>query len=132
MATTRIKDITTAASTFSSDDFVAIDGATSGTRKMAKDDLITEVSSGVSGTYLEESNNLSDVASKDTSKLNLEVPDVGTAPNEVPLNGQLGSMAYQSADSVAMGHHQSRLVGVGSSATDYHWTLRRQQQFTRL
>ena len=103
MATTRIKDITTAATTFSSDDFVAIDGATSGTRKMAKDDLITEVSSGVSGTYLEESNNLSDVASKDTSKQNLEVPDVGTAPNEVPLNGMLGSMAYQSADSVSMG-----------------------------
>ena len=102
MATTRIKDITTAATTFSSDDFVAIDGATSGTRKMAKGDLITEVSSGVSGTYLEESNNLSDVASLDTSKLNMEIPDVGTAPNEVPLNGQLGTMAFQSAEAVSV------------------------------
>ena len=102
MANTRIKDITTAASTFSSDDFVAIDGATSGTRKMAKADLISQVSTGVSGTYLEESNNLSDVASKDTSKLNLEVPDVGSQPNQTPLNLHLGSLAYADADSVSV------------------------------
>ena len=69
---------------------------------MAKADLITEVSSGVSGTYLEESNNLSDVASKDTSKLNLEVPDVGSQPNQTPLNLHLGSLAYADADSVSV------------------------------
>ena len=103
MATRRIKEITNTATTFASDDFIALDGTTQGTRKMDKDDLIAEVSAGVSGDYLEEANNLSDVASVDTSKLNLEVPDVGTAPNEVPLNGQLGSMAYQSADSVSVG-----------------------------
>ena len=102
MANTRIKDISTAATTLNSDDFIAVDGSTAGTRKMAKADLITEVSTGVSGTYLEESNNLSDVASKDTSKLNLEVPDVGTAPNEVPLNSMLSGMAYMSPDSVAI------------------------------
>ena len=39
----------------------------------------------------------------DAAKVNLEIADVGTAPNEVPLNGQLGSMAYQSADSVSVG-----------------------------
>jgi hypothetical protein len=103
MANTRIKDISTAATTLNSDDFIAVDGSTAGTRKMAKADLISEVSSGVSGTYLEESNNLSDVASLDTSKLNMEIPDVGTAPNEVPLNGQLGSMAYQSAEGISVG-----------------------------
>ena len=124
MATTRIKDITTAASTFSSDDFVAIDGATSGTRKMAKADLISEVSSGVSGTYLEESNNLSDVASLDTSKLNMEIPDVGTAPNEVPLNGQLGTMAFQDASGVSVGQlavtdKVDGNLGVGVSPDDY-------------
>lgn len=48
-------------------------------------------------------NNLSDVASKDTSKLNLEIPDVGTAPNEVPLSGQLGSMAFQDSAGVSVG-----------------------------
>jgi len=117
MATTRIKDITTAASTFSSDDFVAIDGATSGTRKMAKADLISEVSSGVSGTYLEESNNLSDVASLDTSKLNMEIPDVGTAPNEVPLNGMLGDMAYQSSESVSMGTAEVETLEVTDKVT---------------
>ena len=102
MATRRIKDITTTATTFASDDFIALDGATQGTRKMDKDDLIAEVSAGVSGDYLEEANNLSDVASLDTSKLNMEIPDVGTAPNEVPLNGMLGDMAYQSSDGVSV------------------------------
>ncbi len=117
MATTRIKDITTAASTFSSDDFVAIDGATSGTRKMAKADLISQVSTGVSGTYLEESNNLSDVASKDTSKLNLEVPDVGTAPNEVPLSGQLGSMAFQDSSGVSVEQLEADTLTVDSGGS---------------
>lgn len=48
-------------------------------------------------------NNLDDVASLDTTKANLEIPDVGTDPSEVPLNQHLGSMAYQSADSVSIG-----------------------------
>ena len=103
MANKRIKDISTTASTLAADDYVAVDGNANGTRKIVKGDLVNDISTQVAGTYLDEANNLSDVASKDTSKLNLEVPDVGTAPNEVPLNGQLGSMAYQSADSVAMG-----------------------------
>jgi hypothetical protein len=32
----------------------------------------------------------------------MEIPDVGTAPNEVPLNGMLGDMAYQSSDGVSV------------------------------
>lgn len=102
MATRRIKEITNTATTFASDDFIALDGTTQGTRKMDKDDLIAEVSAGVSGDYLEEANNLSDVASLDTSKLNMEIPDVGTAPNEVPLSGQLGSMAFQDSSGVSV------------------------------
>jgi hypothetical protein len=117
MATKRIKDITNTATTFASDDFIALDGSTQGTRKMDKDDLISQVSAGVSGDYLEEANNLSDVASKDTSKLNLEVPDVGTAPNEVPLNGQLGSMAYQSSEAVSVDKLEvTDKAGIGNSA----------------
>ena len=38
----------------------------------------------------------------DEAKTTLEIPDVGTSPQEVPLNGMLGSMAYQSADSVSV------------------------------
>ena len=98
MANKRIKDITTASTSFASDDFVITDSATSGTRKMTKDNLISQVSAGVSGDYLEESNNLSDVASKDTAKLNLEVPNVGTAANEVPVNGMLNSGAWLDFD----------------------------------
>jgi hypothetical protein len=37
----------------------------------------------------------------DDAKGNLEVPDVGTAPNEVPMNGMLGSMAFQSAEGIS-------------------------------
>lgn len=124
MATRRIKDITNTATTFASDDFIALDGATQGTRKMDKDDLIAEVSAGVSGDYLEEANNLSDVASLDTSKLNMEIPDVGTAPNEVPLNGMLGDMAYQSSDGVSVAELEvtdkvTGNLGVGVSPDDY-------------
>lgn len=103
MANKRIKDLGTTASTLAADDYVAIDGNANGTRKIVKGDLVNDISTQVAGTYLDEANNLSDVASKDTSKLNLEVPDVGTAPNEVPLNGQLGSMAFQSAEAVSAG-----------------------------
>ncbi len=106
MANKRIKDLGTTASTLAADDYVAIDGNTNGTRKIVKGDLVNDISTQVAGTYLDEANNLSDVASKDTSKLNLEVPDVGTGPNEVPLNGQLGSMAYQDADSVSVAELQ--------------------------
>lgn len=47
-------------------------------------------------------NNLDDVASLDTTKANLEIPDVGTSPQEVPLNQHLGSLAYQSAEAVSV------------------------------
>jgi len=119
MATRRIKEITNTATTFASDDFIALDGTTQGTRKMDKDDLIAEVSAGVSGDYLEEANNLSDVASLDTSKLNMEIPDVGTAPNEVPLSGQLGSMAFQDSAGVSVGQLEADEIGVGTSDPDY-------------
>ena len=102
MANKRIKDLGTTASTLAADDYVAIDGNANGTRKIVKGDLVNDISTQVAGTYLDEANNLSDVASKDTSKLNLEVPDVGTAPNEVPLSGQLGTMAFQSAEAVSV------------------------------
>ena len=94
MATKRIKDISTTATTFAADDFIALDASSVGTRKMAKASLITQVGA----NYLEKADNLSDVADKDTAKLNLEVPNVGTAANEVPLNGMLNSGAWLDFD----------------------------------
>ena len=98
MATKRIKDISTTATTFAADDFIALDASSVGTRKMAKASLITQVGA----NYLEKADNLSDVASKDTSKLNLEVPNVGTAANEVSVNGMLGDLAFQSSAGVTV------------------------------
>ena len=112
MANKRIKDISTASTSFASDDFVITDSATSGTRKMTKDNLISQVSAGVSGDYLEESNNLSDVASKDTAKLNLEIPSVGSGSHQVPTNGHLGTMSFQ----------DSRAVTVDDLTVDGHFT----------
>jgi hypothetical protein len=103
MANKRIKDLGTTASTLAADDYVAIDGNANGTRKIVKGDLVNDISTQVAGTYLDEANNLSDVASKDTSKLNLEVPNVGVSPNEVPLSGQLGTMAFQDSAGVSVG-----------------------------
>ena len=43
--------------------------------------------------------------------------DIGTAPNEIPLNGMLGSMAYQDATSVSVGSLvSSGNVGIGTSS----------------
>ena len=123
MANKRIKDLTQTATTLASDDYVAIDGSSNGTRKIVKGDLVNDISSQVAGTYLDEANNLSDVASLDTSKLNLEVPDVGTAPNEVPMNGMLGSMAYQSSEGISVAKLQGDNVGLNASPTDARLTI---------
>jgi hypothetical protein len=47
-------------------------------------------------------NILDGVSTIDGAKAAIEIPDVGTSPQEVPLNGMLGSMAYQDADSVSV------------------------------
>jgi len=51
---------------------------------------------------LTPANNLSDVASKDTSKLNLEIPDIGLQANQVPLCGFLGDLAFQSSEGASL------------------------------
>ena len=89
MATKRIKDISTTATTFAAEDFIALDSSSVGTRKMAKASLITQVGA----NYLEKADDLSDVASKETAKLNREVPKVGKATKEAPDNGMLGYLA---------------------------------------
>jgi len=37
------------------------------------------------------------------AKGNLQIPDVGSSPDEVSLNGMLGSMAFQSAEGISVG-----------------------------
>jgi len=48
-------------------------------------------------------NILDGVSTIDGAKTAIEIPDVGTAPNEVPLNGMLGSMAFQSSEGISVG-----------------------------
>lgn len=127
MANKRIKDITTASTSFASDDFVITDSATSGTRKMTKDNLISQVSAGVSGDYLEESNNLSDVASKDTAKLNLEIPDIGLQANQVPLSGMLNSGAWLDFDAFYEEGTWTPTLSFGGGSTG--WTYSSQEGY---
>lgn len=119
MATKRIKDISTTATTFAADDFIALDASSVGTRKMAKASLITQVGA----NYLEKADNLSDVADKDTAKLNLEVPDVGTAANEVPLNGMLNSGAWLDFDAFYSEGTWTPTVSFGGSSTGVLYSL---------
>ncbi|MDA7622605.1 LamG domain-containing protein [Verrucomicrobia bacterium] len=59
---------------------------------------------GITGTNgdLLAANNLDDVASKDTAKLNLEIPSVGSGSHQVPTNGHLGDMSFQSSAAVTV------------------------------
>jgi hypothetical protein len=43
--------------------------------------------------------------------------DIGTAPNEIPVNGMLGDLAYQSADSVSMGTVEAESLEVADQAS---------------
>jgi len=47
-------------------------------------------------------NNLDDVANVDTAKTNLQIPDIGTGANEVPVNGMLGTMAFQDTEGATL------------------------------
>jgi len=73
---------------------------------------------GITGTSgdLISSNNLSDVASKDTSKLNLEIPDIGLQANEVPLSGMLGDLAFQSSAGPSVGALEAESTTIKSDS----------------
>ena len=62
-------------------------------------------------------NNLDDVGSKDTAKLNLEVPNVGSAANEVSLNGMLNSGAWLDFDAFYETGTWTPTVTFGGSST---------------
>lgn len=49
MATTRIKDISSTVTSLASDDYVAVDGATNGTRKMVRGSIYTDVAAAFTG-----------------------------------------------------------------------------------
>jgi len=114
MANTRIKDLTNTAVTVPSDAYIAIDGSANGTAKIARDDLRQDTADAIAAapsTY-----NLAPLTSGsvdvdkggtgsttvDGAKTTLQIPNVGTAANEVPVNGMLGDLAFQSSAGVVV------------------------------
>jgi len=65
-------------------------------------------------------NILDGVSTIDGAKTAIEIPDVGTAPNEVPLNGQLGTMAFQDSAGISVGEVEASnlTVEAASASTD--------------
>ena len=76
-------------------------------------------------------NNLDDVASKDTAKLNLEVPIVGTAANEVPVNGMLNSGAWLDFDAFYEEGTWTPSVSFGGGSTGVLYDLQ-EGSYTRV
>ena len=114
MANTRIKDLNNTATTVPSDAYVAIDGSANGTAKISRDNLRQDTADAIAAapsTY-----NLAPLTSGSVdvdkggtgsttvagAKTNLEIINVGTAANEAPLNGMLGTLAFQNADGATL------------------------------
>ena len=114
MANTRIKDLNNTATTVPSDAYVAIDGSANGTAKISRDNLRQDTADAIAAapsTY-----NLAPLTSGsvdvdkggtgsttvDGAKTTLQIPNVGTAANEVPTNGQLGNMSFQNSEAVTV------------------------------
>ena len=114
MANTRIKDLNNTATTVPSDAYVAIDGSANGTAKISRDNLRQDTADAIAAapsTY-----NLAPLTSGSVDvdkggtgsttvagwKTSLQIPNVGTAANEVPTNGQLGNMSFQNSEAVTV------------------------------
>lgn len=83
-------------------------------------EIVPLVQSGV--TRQTTVNAISDAAA--SSSLVVSSSDIGTAPNEIPLNQYLGTMAFQDADAVSVGYIRSNAttgsgyaLGAGSTVT---------------
>jgi len=110
MATKRIKDLTNTAASVASDAYLAIDGTSNGTEKITRDNFRQDTADAfvaAPGTYnlaplvggaVEVDKGGTGATTVDTAKTNLQIPDIGTGANEVPLNGMLGTMAFQSSE----------------------------------
>lgn len=64
-------------------------------------------------------NNLDDVASKDTAKTNLEIGNIGTSANEIPLCGFLGGGAFRENDCIVT-EHTSVGTDAGGVAVNFY------------
>lgn len=80
---------------------------------------------GITGTNgdLLAANNLDDVASKDTAKLNLEIGNIGTGPQDIPLNSFLNSGAYLDFDAFYQTGTWTPTVSFGGGSTGVTYSI---------
>jgi hypothetical protein len=114
MATKRIKDLTNTATSVASDSYLAIDGTSNGTEKITRDNFRQDTANAfvaapgtynlapLSGGAVEVAKGGTGATTVGTAKTNLQIPDIGTGANEVPLNGMLGTMAFQDTEGATM------------------------------
>lgn len=62
-------------------------------------------------------NILDGVSTIDGAKAAIEIPTVGVSPNEVPLSGQLGTMAFQDSAGVSVGQLEAETLTVDSNGS---------------
>lgn len=135
MANTRIKDLSNTATNVASDAFIAIDGNANGTEKISRDNLRQDTADALAAapsTY-----NLAPLTSGSVdvdkggtgsttvagAKTNLEIPTLGTAANEVPVNGMLNSGAWVDWDSHYSEGTWTPTVSFGGSSTGVLYSL---------
>ena len=131
MANTRIKDLSNTATNVASDAFIAIDGSANGTEKISRNNLRQDTADALAAapsTY-----NLAPLTSGSVdvdkggtgsttvagAKTNLEIPILGTAANEVPLCGFLGSGAFRENDCI-VSEHTSVGTDAGGVAVNFY------------
>ena len=131
MATKRIKDLANTAASVASDAYLAIDGTSNGTEKITRDNFRQDTADAfvaAPGTYnlapliggaVEMAKGGTGATTVGTAKTNLQIPDIGTGANEVPLCGFLGSGAFRENDCIVT-EHTSVGTDAGGVAVNFY------------
>jgi len=131
MADIRIKDLANTATSVPADAYEVIDSASGGTEKISRDNKRIDMAAAfvadpatynlapLSGGAVELAKGGTGATTVGTAKTNLQIPDIGTGANEVPLCGFLGSGAFRENDCIVT-EHTSVGTDAGGVAVNFY------------